>query len=194
MARTWKSGRLPYLSGVDGLRAVAVCAVLVYHADPRLLPGGFLGVDVFFVISGFLITALLAGEWRCEGAVDLRAFWLRRARRLLPALYVLLFAVLAYAVVFLPGEVAALRDDALAALAYVANWYFVFEQRSYFEAAGRPPRCATCGRWRSRSSSTCCGRCCWRPGCAGCPGRRCSCSWSEGRPVREHSLVVRADD
>jgi len=134
-----ESRRLPYLSGVDGLRAVAVCAVLVYHADPRLLPGGFLGVDVFFVISGFLITALLAGEWRRDGAIDLRAFWLRRARRLLPALYVLLFAVLAYAVVFLPGEVAALRGDALAALAYVANWYFVFEQRSYFEAAGRPP-------------------------------------------------------
>jgi peptidoglycan/LPS O-acetylase OafA/YrhL len=131
--------RLPYLSGVDGLRAVAVCAVLLYHADPRLLPGGFLGVDVFFVISGFLITSLLHAEWRRQGSIDLRAFWLRRARRLLPALYVLLFAVLAFAVIVLPGEVAALRGDALAALAYAANWYFVFEQRSYFEAVGRPP-------------------------------------------------------
>jgi peptidoglycan/LPS O-acetylase OafA/YrhL len=112
--------------------------VLLYHAGLAWIPGGFLGVEVFFVISGYLITALLLAEWRVRGRVDLKAFWLRRARRLLPALYLLLVVTLAYAVVFLPGEVAGLRGDALAAFGYVTNWYLVFGQESYFEAVGRP--------------------------------------------------------
>jgi peptidoglycan/LPS O-acetylase OafA/YrhL len=136
---TMKPVRLPYLPGLDGLRALAVAAVLLYHADSQLLPGGFLGVEVFFVISGYLITSLLLSEWRRHGRIDLRTFWLHRARRLLPALFVLLLAALTFAVMFLPGEVAAMRGDALAAAAYVANWYFVLEQRSYFETVGRPP-------------------------------------------------------
>jgi len=115
-----------------------VIAVLLYHAGLAWIPGGFLGVEVFFVISGYLITALLLAEWRGRGRIDLKAFWLRRARRLLPALYLLLVVTLAYAVVFLPGEVAGLRSDALAALGYVTNWYLVFGQESYFEAVGRP--------------------------------------------------------
>jgi len=81
---------LPYLPGLDGLRALAVAAVLLYHAELAWLPGGFLGVEVFFVISGYLITALLLTEWRQLGPVDLQGFWIRRARRLLPALYLLL--------------------------------------------------------------------------------------------------------
>ncbi len=113
-------------------------AVLLYHAGLAWIPGGFLGVEVFFVISGYLITALLLAEWRGRGRIDLKSFWLRRARRLLPALYVLLVVTLAYAVVFLPGEVAGLRADALAAFGYVTNWYLVFGQESYFEAVGRP--------------------------------------------------------
>ena len=129
---------MPYRPGLDGLRALAVTAVLLYHAGLAWIPGGFLGVEVFFVISGYLITALLLAEWRGRGRVDLRAFWLRRARRLLPALYLLLVVTLAYAVVFLPGEVAGLRGDALAAFGYVTNWYLVFGQESYFEAVGRP--------------------------------------------------------
>jgi peptidoglycan/LPS O-acetylase OafA/YrhL len=112
--------------------------VLLYHAGLAWIPGGFLGVEVFFVISGYLITALLLAEWRVRGRVDLKAFWLRRARRLLPALYLLLVVTLAYAVAFLPGEVAGLRGDALAAFGYVTNWYLVFGQESYFEAVGRP--------------------------------------------------------
>jgi peptidoglycan/LPS O-acetylase OafA/YrhL len=130
--------RLSYSPGLDGLRAIAVMAVLLYHADLGWIPGGFLGVEIFFVISGYLISALLLAEWRRTGRIDLKDFWLRRARRLLPALYVLLVAVLAFALVFLPGEVARLRDDALAALGYVTNWYLIVGQESYFEAVGRP--------------------------------------------------------
>ena len=126
------------MPGLDGLRALAVIAVLLYHAGLAWIPGGFLGVEVFFVLSGYLITALLLAEWRTKGAVDLKNFWLRRARRLLPALYLLIVVSLAYAVVFLPEEVAGLRADALAAFAYVTNWYLVVGQESYFEAVGRP--------------------------------------------------------
>src|SRR5215210_5045153 len=130
--------RLPYMPGLDGLRALAVLAVLLYHADLGWIPGGFLGVEVFFVISGYLITALLLAEWQKRGHLDLKGFWLRRARRLLPALYVLLVVCMAYGVVFLPGEVAGLRGDVLAALGYVTNWYLILGQESYFEAVGRP--------------------------------------------------------
>jgi peptidoglycan/LPS O-acetylase OafA/YrhL len=130
--------RLPYSPGLDGLRAFAVIAVLLYHANLAWIPGGFLGVEVFFVISGYLITALLLAEWRQRGRIDLKTFWLRRARRLLPALYVLLVVTLAFAVVFLPGEVAGLRGDVLAAFGYVTNWYLIYGQESYFEAVGRP--------------------------------------------------------
>lgn len=130
--------RLPYLPGLDGLRALAVLAVLFYHADTTWLPGGFLGVDVFFVISGYLITSLLLVEWRDHRRIDLPAFWLRRARRLLPALFVLIALTLCFADLFLYDEVAGLRSDALAALGYVSNWYLIFSQKSYFEAVGRP--------------------------------------------------------
>jgi peptidoglycan/LPS O-acetylase OafA/YrhL len=113
-------------------------AVLLYHADLLWIPGGFLGVEVFFVISGYLITALLLAEWHQKGTIDLKDFWLRRARRLLPALYVLLVVTMTYAVVFLPGEVAGLRADVLAAVGYVTNWFLIFGQESYFESVGRP--------------------------------------------------------
>src|SRR5215204_5969121 len=130
--------RLPYSPGLDGLRALAVIAVLLYHAGLPWIPGGFLGVEIFFVISGYLITALLLAEWRQRGRIDLKTFWLRRARRLLPALYVLLVVTLTFAVVFLPGEVAGLRADVIAALGYVTNWFLIFGEESYFESVGRP--------------------------------------------------------
>lgn len=129
---------MPYMPGLDGLRAIAVLAVLLYHAGLAWIPGGFLGVEVFFVISGYLITSLLLAEWRERGRIDLKAFWLGRARRLLPALYLVLVVTLVFAVLFLPEEVAGLRSDALAAFGYVTNWYLVFGQESYFEAVGRP--------------------------------------------------------
>jgi peptidoglycan/LPS O-acetylase OafA/YrhL len=127
-----------HLAGLDGLRAIAVLAVILYHAGLGWLPGGSLGVQVFFVISGYLITGLLLAEWRRTGGIDLPAFWLRRARRLLPALFFLLALTLAAAVVLLPDEVAHLRIDAAAAVAYVTNWYLISGQQSYFETVGRP--------------------------------------------------------
>src|SRR3954465_3806992 len=85
---------VPHRPGIDGLRALAVVAVLLYHADVSWLPAGFLGVDVFFVVSGYLICSLLVAEWTGEGRIAFRSFWLRRARRLLPALFAMLFAVM----------------------------------------------------------------------------------------------------
>ena len=82
--------RMRYMPGLDGLRAFAVTAVLLYHADLNWIPGGFLGVDVFFVISGYLITSLLLAEFRNQSRIGLGQFYLRRARRLLPALFLVL--------------------------------------------------------------------------------------------------------
>ena len=130
--------RLPYMPGVDGLRALAVAAVVIYHLGAGWLPGGFLGVDVFFVISGYLITSLLLAEHRRTGHIELRRFWMRRARRLLPALFVMIVVVLAVMVLVHPGEVARLRGAVLASFGYVANWYFAFAHVSYFEQFGRP--------------------------------------------------------
>src|SRR5581483_12172531 len=114
--------RLGYVPGLDGLRALAVLAVLFYHADVLWLPGGFLGVEIFFVVSGYLITSLLLAEYRATNRIRFRQFWQRRARRLLPALFALILAVLVYGVVFLPDEVAGLRPDVGAAFTYVTNW------------------------------------------------------------------------
>lgn len=126
------------LRGLDGLRAIAVLAVVVYHGGLGGLPGGFLGVEVFFVISGFLITAILLAEWGANGRIDLLAFWRRRARRLLPALFFLLATTLAFAVLVVPDEIARLRVDALAAVAYATNWHLIAGDQSYFESIGRP--------------------------------------------------------
>jgi peptidoglycan/LPS O-acetylase OafA/YrhL len=120
---------LPYLPGLDGLRALAVTAVLIYHAgDDSLggihwLRGGYLGVEVFFVISGYLITSLLLLEHRTTGTTNFRAFWLRRARRLLAALYTLIAFWSLYAVLFLRDEVERIRGDIVAGFFYVTNWY-----------------------------------------------------------------------
>ena len=129
---------LGHLRGLDGLRAIAVLAVVIYHAGLGGLAGGFLGVEVFFVISGFLITALLLAEHRSTGRIDPIAFWLRRARRLLPALFFLLAATLAFAVIVVPDEIARLRADAIAAVVYITNWHLIAGDQSYFETIGRP--------------------------------------------------------
>ncbi len=135
------AGRTPrsYHGSLDGLRALAVLSVLLYHAEVGWLPGGFLGVEVFFVLSGYLITTLLLTEAKQkQGDIDLSAFWLRRCRRLLPALMLVVFTILGYAAILLPAEIAALRIDALAALTYLSNWYLIIKSVSYFEAIGRP--------------------------------------------------------
>jgi peptidoglycan/LPS O-acetylase OafA/YrhL len=131
---------LHYMPALDGLRAVAVLAVLLYHSyDLRMFRGGFLGVDVFFVLSGYLITCVLVSGYRSAGRIDLRTFWLRRARRLLPALLLVLGVTCAYAALFLPDDAARLRTDALASLGYVTNWHLIFGSQSYFDTIGRPP-------------------------------------------------------
>jgi len=130
--------RARYLPGIDGLRAIAVVAVLLYHADVSWIPGGFLGVDVFFVISGYLITMLLLEEHRRTGAIGVRGFYTRRARRLLPALFVLLLTVCAVAAVFYREEMAHVRAQVVAAATYCTNWYLIASGGSYFEELGRP--------------------------------------------------------
>lgn len=137
-ARAVRSGALPYIPAIDGLRALAVTAVLLYHSALGWLPGGFLGVEVFFVISGYLITSLLLADRAKHGKVSLIGFWKRRARRLLPAAFTLIIATLVYSVIFLPDEVASLRGNALAGFGYASNWYQIFHSQSYFESLGRP--------------------------------------------------------
>src|SRR6201996_9412353 len=120
--------------GLDGLRALAVMAVLLYHADWKSVPGGFLGVDVFFVLSGFLITSLLLREHESTGGIALASFWTRRIRRLLPALFLVLAAVGRYAFVWAqPTELSTIRGDGLASLFYVSNWRFIASGASYFQ-------------------------------------------------------------
>ena len=126
-----RGAQLGYRPALDGLRALAVVAVLLYHGGVPWAAGGFLGVDVFFVLSGFLITSLLVQEWARTGRIALGAFWLRRARRLLPALLLVLVAVVAFSAAT-GQEQSGLRGDALATVGYVSNWWFVVSGQSYF--------------------------------------------------------------
>jgi len=133
--------RLAYLPGLDGVRAFAVVAVMLYHGGLTVATGGFLGVDSFFVLSGFLITSLLVAEWRSTLTIRLGAFWARRARRLLPALFLVLLFVAFFASVIVPkGTYPALRLDALSTLLYVSNWHFILASSNYFnETAAASP-------------------------------------------------------
>lgn len=134
-----QTGSLPYLSSLDGLRAVAVIAVIVYHANKGWLGGGFLGVEVFFVISGYLITTLLVTESATTGRISLKAFWFRRARRLLPALWTLLLAVTVYCALFERDALGTLRGDVIGSLVYGFNWFQIWVGTSYFSAFGFVP-------------------------------------------------------
>src|SRR5215217_9367951 len=130
--------RLPHLPALDGVRAIAVAGVLLYHGGVDWMPGGFLGVDVFFVLSGYLITSLLLAEREASGRVDMAAFWRRRARRLLPAAFLVIAVSLIAAALLAPGDVAATRGDAISALLYVNNWHQIIADQSYFAAFERP--------------------------------------------------------
>jgi peptidoglycan/LPS O-acetylase OafA/YrhL len=123
--------RVPYLPGLDGLRAIAVVGVMIYHANHTWLRGGYLGVEVFFVISGYLITLLLIGEHERTGRVALGDFWKRRARRLLPALYLMMAMLLVYVTAFYPAVRESVRGDFLAGLFYVSNWYQILVGQGY---------------------------------------------------------------
>jgi peptidoglycan/LPS O-acetylase OafA/YrhL len=133
-----------YRPALDGVRALAVTAVLLFHGGVAALAGGlgrggFLGVDAFFVLSGFLITSLLLAERATTGRIRLSAFWIRRARRLLPALLVLLVVVvLVYRAASEAHALSLLRGDALAALAYVANWRMIYRGDDYFTQTAAP--------------------------------------------------------
>lgn len=133
------STRLSYITGLDGIRAVAVAAVLFYHADLPWALGGFLGVETFFVLSGFLITSLLLAEWQAKNHIDLKYFWLRRARRLLPAVWLLVLAVPILAGLLGRDAISRLQEDIPAALFYITNWVYIVREVPYFEAFGRPP-------------------------------------------------------
>jgi len=131
--------RLGYIPALDGLRALAVVAVLLYHADQKWIPGGFLGVDVFFVLSGFLVTLLLLGEYERSDGVELRGFWTRRIRRLVPAQVAMVVVVVAVTAIFYREDLLALRGQVIAALTATMNWYLLSTNGSYFAAFGRPP-------------------------------------------------------
>lgn len=118
--------------GLDGLRAIAVTLVIIFHLTPALLPGGFLGVDMFFVISGFLITSLLLREHRIHGRISLGSFWRRRARRLLPALIVVLLCCTSLALLFSDSLIAELGAQLAGALFFVANWVYIALGADYF--------------------------------------------------------------
>ncbi len=133
-----KGPHLAYRPGLDGLRAIAVAGVFLYHSRIDWLPGGFLGVDLFFVLSGYLITSLLLVEWEARNRIDLRRFWLRRARRLLPALVVVVLAGLVLAAIFARDDLAHTRGDAVSSLLYYTNWHEIIANHSYFNLMGRP--------------------------------------------------------
>ncbi|MFZ4812671.1 MAG: acyltransferase family protein, partial [Ilumatobacteraceae bacterium] len=126
-----------HLPALDGLRALAVIAVIAFHLG--WISGGFLGVDLFFVLSGFLITSLLLSDARGEGGIDLRAFWARRFRRLLPAVALTIGGVLAWLAVWgTAAEQANARDDARWAIPYLANWHLIAQARDYWATAVEP--------------------------------------------------------
>jgi len=125
--------------GLDGLRALAVLAVLAFHENLPWFPGGFLGVDIFFVLSGYLITDLLVARFARDGRVGLGGFWIRRARRLLPALAVMLTTVTAAVAVLEPDQIGGLRPALLGAITYTSNWWQALAHQSYFAQFGPPP-------------------------------------------------------
>jgi peptidoglycan/LPS O-acetylase OafA/YrhL/lysophospholipase L1-like esterase len=127
-----------YIAGLDGLRAIAVVAVVLYHLGFDWAPGGLLGVAVFFTLSGYLITDILLAGLGRNGRFGLREFWLHRARRLLPALLALLIAVTAYVTVAHRSQLVDLRGAVLAALTYVSNWWLIGQNLSYFDRFGPP--------------------------------------------------------
>jgi len=131
--------RMGYQPALDGLRALSVIAVMLYHAGIYWIPGGFIGVEVFFVVSGFLITSLMIDEQHVSGKVSLKQFWIRRARRLLPALFAMLIAALVAVTFFAKDSAPDFRRDVGPALSYFSNWWQIyFVDTPYFVANSLP--------------------------------------------------------
>ncbi|MFC7146946.1 acyltransferase family protein [Cohnella cellulosilytica] len=126
------------MPGLDGLRALSVLAVIAYHLDLGWAPGGLLGVGVFFVLSGYLITDQLLSEWRRSRRIDLAGFWIRRARRLLPAMLLMLACTALWLLLFDRSRLTELQGDFVSAALYFHNWWLIFHEVSYFESFGPP--------------------------------------------------------
>lgn len=126
------------MPGLDGLRALALIGVMGYHWSFGFASGGFLGVSLFFVLSGYLITDILASQWHHQQRIDLKDFWIRRFRRLLPAMLLMLFILVVWVTLFDHSRLASLRGDVLGAVTYISNWQFIFQEQSYFESFGPP--------------------------------------------------------
>ncbi|WP_135458027.1 acyltransferase family protein [Mycobacterium sp. DL99] len=126
------------IPALDGIRAIAVALVLAGHGGVPGMAGGFIGVDVFFVLSGFLITSLLLDEYRRTERIDLKGFWIRRAKRLLPAMVLMTLAVVIARPLFPSDAVTTLREDAVAAFFWMANWMFVATDTDYFSQGSAP--------------------------------------------------------
>jgi peptidoglycan/LPS O-acetylase OafA/YrhL len=127
-----------YVPGLDGIRAIAVIAVVLYHLKAPFADGGLLGVSVFFTLSGYLITSLLLGEFQRSGRIDLKGFWVRRARRLLPAIFVLLPVVALATLATRPEKFVAVLRDGVFALLYVSNWATILRGDDYFQRFSGP--------------------------------------------------------
>ena len=125
-----------YLPSIDSLRALAVLAVIIYHVDVNYLPGGFLGVDLFFVLSGYLISSLIIKEYRKTGSLNLYNFYIRRARRLLPAVYFMITVVLVVMVLFNEVLLRKSHLDAIFGYIYSSNWWYIFHKLDYFDSFG----------------------------------------------------------
>ena len=128
-----------YIPAIDGLRAVAVIAVLLYHLGISWIPGGFLGVDLFFVISGYVITRLLLDSIQRSGGLDLRAFYIARIRRLLPPLLFMIVTTALFVSAWAPDTIKRFLTDAPFSIFGAMNWWLVFRHTDYFESIGRPP-------------------------------------------------------
>ena len=128
-----------YIPAIDGLRAVAVVAVMLYHLGFDWIPGGFLGVDLFFVISGYVITRLLLDSIQRSGGLDLRAFYIARIRRLVPPLLFMIIVTTVFVGAWAPDTMRRFLADTPFALFGGMNWWLVFRHTDYFEAIGRPP-------------------------------------------------------
>lgn len=127
-----------HMNGLDGLRAIAVLGVIAYHLNLDFIPGGLLGVGIFFVLSGYLITDILLSQWREHGRIALGDFWLRRFRRLLPGMLTMTAVVMLWLLCTDSSRLASLKGDILSGVTYISNWWYIFHHVSYFESFGPP--------------------------------------------------------
>ncbi|MGZ8171949.1 MULTISPECIES: acyltransferase family protein [Methylobacter] len=132
------SGSHPYLHYLDGLRAIAILAILIFHDNTAWLAGGFLGVEVFFVISGFIITRQLLDQWLDTHDIDLRRFWNHRLRRLYPGIITMALTTWVMVFFFFPEELKQVIEDLPYGFTFTSNWDYIFTKHSYFETIGRP--------------------------------------------------------